>query len=169
MVKINNLSKLKNLKVIKSSFFEDERGTIWTNWERKSFKINFNHDKFSFSKKNVLRGFHGDRKTWKLISCVYGEVYFVVVNYDITSREYLKHQSFELSSKNKLQVLVPPNFLNAHLCISKECLFHYKLSYRGKYNDRNKQISVNWKDPRLKIKWPIKNVILSKRDFLQND
>ena len=93
----------------------------------------------------------------------------MVINYDITSREYLKHQSFKLSSKNKLQVLVPPNFLNAHLCISNECLFHYKLSYRGKYNDRNKQISVNWKDPRFKIKWPIKNVILSKRDSLQND
>ena len=163
MVK-KNLSKLKGIKIFKSSFFKDSRGTLWTSWEKKLLKINFNHDKFSLSKKNVLRGFHGDSKTWKLISCVYGEFLFVVVNYDPKSKEYLKHQSIKLSSKNKLHVLVPPKFLNAHLCLTSECLFHYKLSYSGNYNDTDKQSSVNWKDKRLKIKWPIKKPILSQRD-----
>lgn len=156
--------KLDGIKIFKSSFFKDSRGTIWTSWEKKFSKINFKHDKFSFSKKNVLRGFHGDNKTWKLISCVYGSIYFVVVNYDIKSKNYLKFQTLILSSENKLQVLVPPNFLNAHLCISKECIFHYKLSYKGNYNDIKKQISIKWNDTRLKIKWPIKQPILSKRD-----
>ena len=43
-------------------------------------KINkkFIHDKFSLSK-NVLRGFHGDKKTWKLISCVYGKFYLLLL------------------------------------------------------------------------------------------
>ena len=68
------------------------------------------------------------------------------------------------TDKNKLQVLVPPKFLNAHLCISKQCIFHYKLSYSGNYNDLDQQYSVKWNDPRLRIKWPIKNPILSKRD-----
>ena len=63
-----NLSKLKGIKIFKSPFFEDNRGTLWTSWEKKLLKIQFNHDKFSLSKKNVLRGFHGDSKTWKLIS-----------------------------------------------------------------------------------------------------
>ena len=44
------------------------------------------------------------------------------------------------------------------------CLFHYKLSYKGSYFDHKNQFSVRWNDPKLKIKWPIKKPILSKRD-----
>ena len=152
------------IKEHKSSIFKDHRGLYWTSWKKNFFKLNFNHDKFSSSKKNTLRGLHGDSKTWKLISCAYGEFLFVVVNFDPKSKEYLKHQAIKLSDKNKLQVLVPPKFLNAHLCLSRECLFHYKLSYIGNYNDTDKQLSVNWKDNRFKIKWPIKKPILSQRD-----
>ena len=44
--------------------------------------IIYNHDKFSLSKKNVLRGLHGDRKTWKLVSCTYGKLFLVIVNFN---------------------------------------------------------------------------------------
>jgi dTDP-4-dehydrorhamnose 3,5-epimerase len=61
--------------------FIDERGSYWTSWKEDRFKnIKFNHDKFSLSKKNVLRGIHGDNKTWKLVSCLYGSFYLVVLN-----------------------------------------------------------------------------------------
>jgi dTDP-4-dehydrorhamnose 3,5-epimerase len=154
------------IKVFSNSAFVDRRGIYWTSWEKKKFipRINFNHDKFSLSKKNVLRGLHGDRKTWKLVSCVYGEVFFVIVNYNKKSKNYLKFKTFLLSHENRKQILVPPNFLNGYLCLSRECLFHYKLSYKNNYVDVKNQISINWKDKRLKIKWPIKKPILSKRD-----
>ena len=58
--------------------------------------INFNRDKFSISKKNVLRGFHGDKKTWKLITCLRGEILCVVVDYRSNSKNYL----INLSSDN---------------------------------------------------------------------
>ena len=41
---------------------------------------------------------------------------------------------------------------------------HYKLSYKGSYADTNKQFSLRWNDPKLKIKWNIKKPILSYRD-----
>ncbi|MBA1337291.1 MAG: dTDP-4-dehydrorhamnose 3,5-epimerase [Pelagibacterales bacterium] len=145
--------------------FIDHRGYYWTSWEEKSFKnIKFKHDKFSLSKKNVLRGLHGDDKTWKLVSCPYGEFLLVVVNCIKKSNDYLKSKSWILSHKNGLQILIPPNFANGHLCLSDKCLFHYKLSYKGSYLDANKQFSIRWNDPKLKIKWPIKNPILSLRD-----
>ena len=154
-----------NIKKFKNSSFEDYRGYYWTNWKKDKFKkLNFNHDKFSLSKKNVLRGIHGDNKTWKLVSCVYGKVYFVVINLNRNSKYYLKHKSWILSQKNGLQILVPPNFGNGYLCLSNECLFHYKLSYRGKYFDQEKQFSLRWNDPKIKIRWPIKKPILSNRD-----
>jgi dTDP-4-dehydrorhamnose 3,5-epimerase len=154
-----------NLKKFTNSAFKDHRGYYWTNWERKKIKsIKFNHDKFSLSKKNVLRGLHSDKKTWKLVSCVYGKVFFVVVNFNKNSRNYLKYKSWIMSQKNGLQILVPPYYANGYLCLSKECLFHYKLSYLGKYFDVKKQFSIKWNDPKIKVKWPIKKPILSMRD-----
>ena len=153
------------IKIFKSSAFIDNRGYYWTSWKKGQVKkITFKHDKFSLSKKNVLRGLHGDTKTWKLVSCPYGKFLLVVVNFDKKSKNFLKYKSWILSHKNRLQILIPPNYANGHLCISKECLFHYKLSYKGSYIDSNKQFSLRWNDPKLKIKWKIKKPILSKRD-----
>ena len=68
---------IKGIKVIKGTIYKDNRGTLWTSWKKnRNLNIHFNHDKFSFSKKNVLRGLHYDNKTWKLISCVHGKVFF---------------------------------------------------------------------------------------------
>ena len=154
-----------DIKIFKSSAFIDNRGYYWTSWKKGQVKkIRFKHDKFSLSKKNVLRGLHGDTKTWKLVSCPYGKFLLVVVNFDKKSKNFLKYKSWTLSHKNRLQILIPPNYANGHLCISKECLFHYKLSYKGSYIDSNKQFSLRWNDPKLKIKWKIKKPILSKRD-----
>ena len=71
---------MKQIKVITSDNYADKRGLIWTSWKKNNLNLNFEHDKFSFSKKNVLRGLHYDNKTWKLISCPYGKIFFVVVN-----------------------------------------------------------------------------------------
>jgi len=154
-----------DVKKFVNKSFKDHRGFYWTSWQNKKFKkIKFIHDKFSLSKKNVLRGLHGDKKTWKLVSCPYGKFLLVVVNCLPNSKNYLKSKSWILSQENGLQILIPPNYANGHLCLSKKCLFHYKLSYKGNYADTNEQFSLKWNDPKLKIKWPIKKPILSKRD-----
>ena len=59
---------------------------------------------------------------------------------------------------------MPPYYANAQLCLSKVCVFHYKWSYKGKYLDQKKQISIRWNDPKINAKWPIKKPILSDRD-----
>ena len=77
------------IKVNKNKSFKDYRGYYWTSWHKKfSRNIKFKHDKFSLSKKNVLRGLHGDSKTWKLISCPYGKFLLVVVNCIKNSKEF---------------------------------------------------------------------------------
>ena len=79
-------------------------------------------------------------KTWKLVTCLYGEVNLSLINYKKKSNDFLKEKSFILSRENKVSVLIPPYFLNAYLCLSKDCIFHYKLSYEGQYLDVNNQI-----------------------------
>ena len=157
--------KLKEVKIFKPIVFKDTRGEIWTKWEKKFFKnTKFNLSKYTNSKKNVLRGFHGDQKSWKLVSCIKGEVLNVVVDYRKNSKNYLKHTSFILNDKNKLSVLIPPKFLNSWLCLSKNCVYSYDYYFKGKYNDVKNQVSVKWDDARINFKWPIKKPILSFRD-----
>ena len=101
------------VKVYKNTHSKDNRGYYWTSWKKsQNNRINFNHDKFSLSKKNVLRGLHGDDKTWKLVSCAFGEFFIVVVDCDRKSKDFLKWKSWILSHKNGLQLLIPPNYAN---------------------------------------------------------
>lgn len=155
------------------SVHTDYRGDLYTIWHKDINDKNFVHDKISTSSKNVLRGLHGDNKSWKLCTCLYGEVYLVVVDFRKDSQTYLKWDWIILSDKTKKSILIPPNFLNGHLVLTPKAVFHYKWAYEGEYPDVEDQYSVNWEDPLLNIDWPIKNPILSKRDknslFLKNE
>jgi len=154
-----------DIKIITQSNFKDKRGLLWTTWKNGLFKkIKFNHDKFSLSKKNTLRGLHCDFKSWKMVTSVYGKFLLVVVDMRKNSRNYLKHKKWIIDHLKPKLILVPPYYANAHLCLSKICIFHYKWSYKGKYVDVTKQKSYRWNDPKFNIKWPIKKPILSKRD-----
>ena len=155
---------IKGIKIITGDNFKDKRGYIWTSWNNTKTKMLFKHDKFATFKKNVFRGFHWDEKTWKLMSCVFGEILLTVVNCNKMSKEYLKFQQIKLSHKKNMQVLIPPKFGNATLCLSKDAVLHYKLFYNGAYSDVNKQYSMKWNDKRMNINWPKSKFILSKRD-----
>ena len=135
---------------------------MWTHWERKMRAPTPTISKFTHSRKNVLRGLHGDNQTWKHITCVYGAFYLVVVDYRKDSPTYLKWDSFTLDDKNLKSVLVQPQFLNGHLCLSDECIFHYTQTYPNDYIDVDGQYTIKWNE--LYINWPISNPILSERD-----
>jgi len=157
---------LKGVLEIKPDVFEDFRGEYIETYNEALYKenaigIKFVQDDISVSTKDVLRGIHGDNETWKLISCLHGRFYLVVVNCDKQSADFGKWLSFVLSDKNRLQILVPPKYGNAHLVLSETTIFHYKQST---YYDRSKQFTYKWDDPELNIRWPIKNPILSQRD-----
>lgn len=159
-------TKLEGVLLIKLDTFEDFRGEYVETYNEKIYqengiKIKFVQDDISVSRKNVLRGIHGDNETWKLISCLYGKFYLVVVNWDQTSAQYRQWESFVLSEHNRLQVLTPPKFGNGHLVISNQAIFHYKQST---YYNRANQFTILWNDQKLNIWWPIKNPILSQRD-----
>ena len=118
-------------------------------------------DDYATSTKHVLRGIHGDAKTIKLISCLYGRIYVVVVNNDPESAQFQKWQSFTLSDVNRIQIRIPAKFGNAYLVMSDVSVFHYK---QTTYYDRPGQFTIQWNDPAYKFWWPISNPILSQRD-----
>lgn len=159
-------TNLDGVLLIKPDIFEDHRGYYIEMYNEKNYyehgiKVKFVQDDISVSSKNVLRGIHGDSETWKIISCLYGKFYLVVVNGDEKSGSFGKWQAFTLSDRNRHQVLVPPKYGNAHLVLSDKAIFHYKQST---YYNPSGQFTYKWDDKRLNIWWPIKNPILSRRD-----
>ncbi len=146
--------------------FREYRGDIWTTYKKNTFPVdlNFVHDKFSSSRKNVIRGIHGDYKTWKLVSCLQGELYFVVVDNRQESKNYLKWDCMMLDDKDRRQVLLPPGFGNGFCVMSDSAVFSYKLAYEGQYSDVDQQFTLKWNDTRVSINWPIDNPILQARD-----
>ena len=152
------------VKISQPDSFEDFRGELYTLFKQEEHELVFNHDKVSVSRQNVLRGMHGDSKSWKLITCLSGVVYLVVIENRPESPNYLKWDSIVLSETNRKQVLVPPMFANGHLVLSDTAVFFYKWSYPGEYPDVKDQFTLKWNDPKVNVHWPIDNPILSKRD-----
>ena len=64
------LIKKDNISIIKTKSFKDHRGYILESYNKKKYQLNFVQDNVSSSKNNILRGFHGDEGTWKLMSCI---------------------------------------------------------------------------------------------------
>jgi|TARA_Y100000296_G_scaffold47492_1_gene54432 dTDP-4-dehydrorhamnose 3,5-epimerase len=156
-----------DIRLFQPKPFCDFRGDIWTLWERENVLpegLEFTLCKFAKSKENVLRGMHGDFKTWKYMSCPHGEVEFVIADVREGSDTYLRWEKYTLNDENHIGVLVPPGFVNGHLCVSDECLYYYMMSYEGGYIEPHEQVHLYWDDERLNIDWKIKNPILAKRD-----
>ena len=159
-------TKLDGVLLIRLEVFEDFRGQYVETYNEDLYKENgidvkFRQDDISVSSRYVLRGIHGDGETWKLISCLYGRFYLMVVNNDETSLQYRKWQGFTLSDTNRRQILVPPKFGNGHVVLSEKAIFHYK---QNTYYDPKGQFTIIWNDDAFKMWWPIKHPILSQRD-----
>ncbi len=156
------------LTLIKPEIFQDHRGAYVETYNiddylNNDINVRFVRDDISTSRKNVLRGIHYDDKTWKLIQCMHGEIFFVVVDMRRDSPRRLKWESFRLSERNRWQVLVPPHFGNGHLVLSDRCIFHYKMS---EYYDPDNEKILKWDDPAAGVDWPVENPVLSQKDAL---
>jgi len=167
---IEESSQISGVFILTPSISEDSRGNIWTSFIKDEVErllpsnLHFKHDKFSSSKNNVLRGIHGDTKSWKLVTCVFGEIQQVVVDLRESSPTYLKWQDFIINSNNQQLILIPPCFGNAYYVISQQAVYHYKLAYHGDYIDADEQYSIKWNDEKINIKWLSNSPELSGRD-----
>jgi dTDP-4-dehydrorhamnose 3,5-epimerase len=170
-----NGSVLPQVKIVQPSIYHEYRGMITTTYHSDFYDkllpandrnegLKFNHDRYSKSKQNVLRGLHYDDKTWKLISCPHGKLYLVVLDLREKQPNYGKWESFIIGPETGTQVLIPPMFANGHYVMEDNSIFQYKLAYTGEYYDDDKQGTVFWNDKRFNIDWPTDNPILSKRD-----
>ena len=112
-----------------------------------------------------LRGLHYQAKPHpeiKLIRCIAGHVQDVVVDIRKSSPTYGQHASFELSSTNARQLYVPEGFAHGFQCLENDCELFYQMSA---FYHAELARGVNWRDPALKIQWPLEVADLSDRDI----
>ena len=156
-------TKIKGLVLIKTNIFKDKRGFFKEVEKFKILKKKFIFDCFSYSKKNTLRGLHIQTKKsqGKIITVVQGKILDVIVDLRKKSPTYGKHFSIEISYNSDFSIFIPAGFAHGFLCLSKNCAVYYKCT---NYRDKKSEVTIKWNDKNLKIKWPIKKPILSKKD-----
>ena len=146
--------------------FEDARGPLAAVYKRLPYQelgINqeFIQDKVSVSSIYVLRGLRGDAQSWKLVSCLYGRSYLVVVNWDQDSDQRGVWESFIISDQNRAQVLIPPKFAVGTLALSDQAV---TLEKRSAVQSREDEFGISWNDPSLDIWWPVASPAMSQED-----
>ena len=156
-------TKLKDLFILKGKIFYDQRGFLREAYKKKIIKKNLIFAIISKSKKNVLRGLHMQKKSPqdKYILVLKGKILDVVVDARKNSKTYGKHYKIVLSDKNGKSFFIPKGFLHGFLGLEKENIVLYGCT---NYRNQKSEITVNWNDKKLKIKWPVKKPILSKKD-----
>ena len=156
-------TKFKDLLIIQNKSFKDNRGYF-----KELYKETFLNKKFpfmvmSYSKKNVLRGMHiqKNKQQGKYVSVIKGKIFDVVLDLRKDSETFGKHFSIILSEKNSKSLFIPPGFAHGFCSLDKENYITYSCT---KYRNKISETGILYNDKKLKIKWPIKNPIISIKD-----
>jgi dTDP-4-dehydrorhamnose 3,5-epimerase len=161
---------IKDLLIINPSVYNDERGYFYETYNQrflrdKGIYTNFVQDNQSYSTKNVLRGLHFQTiaPQAKLVRCVVGEVYDVVVDLRKSSETYKQWYGIKLSDENKKMMFVPKGFAHGFLTLSDYAIFQYKCD---ELYMPTADAGVNFKDEELNIDWlvDINELIISEKD-----
>ena len=160
-------TNLKDAYIISNKKFEDDRGFFMESFKLEEFEkitgvSNFVQDNHSKSSKGVLRGLHYqiEHAQGKLVRCIAGEIYDVIVDLRKSSETFGKWIGFYLRPGPE-QLWVPPGFAHGFCAISDQVEVLYKVTdYRYAEYER----SLLWNDKTLNIYWGVSSPILSDKD-----
>ena len=162
--------KIDGLFLIEHDVYEDSRGAFRRSFcldELKKEDIKFEAKQGNISEnknKYTMRGFHyqkGSEKESKILSCLSGGIYNVVIDLRKNSLTYKKLFSIELNSFNRHSLLVPGGCANAFLTMEDNTIIHY---YMGDYYNAKSYSGFRYNDPMFSVQWPFKPLIISDQD-----
>ena len=119
----------------------------------------------SFNKhKHTLRGFHfrKDLREKKIITCLQGEIFDVIVNLNKSSKNFLKSYIYKISAQSNESVYCPAGYAHGYLTLCDNCEVHYSIS--SSY-DESQDSGIIWNDATLNINWPFKPSVISNKDL----
>lgn len=148
----------------------DERGYFIKDYSAEIFQdMGISHDVkevfYTNSHKGVIRAIHFQREKQqpKLVRCVYGRIFDVVVDLRKNSPTFGEWEGYVLSEENKKEILVPAGCGHGYL-VMEDSIVSYKCAekFYGEYDD-----GIIWNDAQINISWPLENIdkiILSEKD-----
>ncbi len=149
----------------------DERGRFIKDYSFEIFKENeIIHDLkevfYTISKKGVIRAIHFQeiKEQPKLVRCISGEIYDVIVDLRPNSPTFKKWLGFYLNGENAKELYIPAGFGHGYLVL-EDAIVSYKCSekFYAEYDT-----GIIWNDFTLNIKWPLERlncpIILSEKD-----
>ena len=148
----------------------DDRGSFSRIWCRREFgerglvtdlvqaSLSWN------ARRGTFRGMHYQappRAEVKLVRCVRGAVYDVIIDLRPDSPSYYRHFGVELSAENQRAVYVPEGFAHGFQALEddSEVLYHMSEFYSPEHGR-----GVRWDDPVFEIDWPVADPIMNERD-----
>ena len=148
----------------------DERGYFVKDYSFEAFTQNgIQHELkevfYTYSFQGVIRAIHFQRvkQQAKLVRCVSGKIFDVVVDLRPDLETYGKWQGFLLSEENKKELYIPEGCGHGYLVLETS-IVSYKCGekFYGEYDD-----GIMWNDPDINIQWPldqVPDIIISEKD-----
>ena len=175
MIERFNFKKLdlQGAYLIRPFYSTDERGGFIKDFNIEVFyKHGITHELkevfYTISKKGVIRAIHFQlgRQQAKLVRCVSGHIYDVIVDLRPKSETFGQWRGFDLSSENRNEILVPEYFGHGYLVL-EDSVVSYKCA-EVFYSEGDSGIMYN--DPDINIFWPfekiggVEEIIISDKD-----
>lgn len=155
-MKINNC-KIEGCYLILGDKFKDNRGSFQEIYT-KEYEIKPQQTNCSISHQHTLRGIH-EAPYAKLVTCVQGEIYDVVVDLRKDSPTYKMHESFVLNNESNVQLMIPAGCGHGFYAIEDSIVIYQQ---DGLYQPENEN---GWHWSSFGIKWPKTNeYIVSEKD-----
>ena len=156
--------------ILQPKVLEDARGSFMESYRSEWFSgVKFIQDNETVSKKGVIRGLHFQRPPFaqsKLIRVLSGRILDVIVDLRKSSDTFGQVFSFELSSENKTQLLVPKGFAHGYATLSDTATVLYKVD---QYYNKNYDTGIHPLSESLSIDWQVHKVLLSEKDQTLTD
>ena len=162
--------KLPGVYEITPEPYVDERGFFMRTYDKKFLTdlgvdrewVQENHSRSE--KKGIIRGPHFQLPPYsetKLVRSIKGSIFDVFIDLREGSPTFGQWGSVELSEHNRKMLLIPRGFAHGFCTLTDVSEIIYKVD---NYYSPEAECGIMWCDPELKIKWPVKDPFLSKKD-----
>jgi dTDP-4-dehydrorhamnose 3,5-epimerase len=163
-------TQIKDVYLIEPEFHPDERGFFARSFCKDEFR---NHGletdivqcNISYNrKKGTLRGMHYQAPPFeeaKIVSCIKGSIYDVVVDLRKDSPTYRQWHAEELSADSCQMLYVPKGCAHGFQTLEDDCVVYYQM---GEYYHPECARGLRWNDPVIGIFWPVPMGIISEKD-----
>jgi dTDP-4-dehydrorhamnose 3,5-epimerase len=159
-----DFSEIEGVKILQATSTSDSRGDFVKFHPGKVLFERLNSIAVSINPKiGTIRGLHLQVEPFaeeKIVSCIQGSTFEVIVDIRPNSKSFGKVATFQLSQENAMQVFLPKGIAHGFQTLLPETIVHYCLT--SEYSSESSITIDPFGD--LDIDWPISDFLISEKD-----